>query len=100
MIKSFKTRETEKIFSRQRSAQIPEEVQRIALRNLRTLDRAAAVQDDWLPASNGSADTAVYEDVSGRHTEEIYSLSLYKSHQEALSLRGKIKKPDIWEDSK
>lgn len=51
MIKSFKTRETEKIFSRQRSAQIPEEVQRIALRNLRTLDRAAAVQDDWLPAS-------------------------------------------------
>lgn len=58
MIKSFKTRETEKIFSRQRSAQIPEEVQRMALRNLRTLDRAAAVQDDWLPASNGSADTA------------------------------------------
>jgi hypothetical protein len=44
--------------------------------------------------------TFVYEDVSGRHTEEIYSLSLYKSHQEALSLRGKIKKPDIWEDSK
>ena len=44
--------------------------------------------------------TFVYEDGNGRHTEDLYSLSLYKSQQEALSLRGKIKKPDVWEDSK
>jgi hypothetical protein len=44
--------------------------------------------------------TFVYEDASGSHTEELYSLSLYKSQQEALALRGKIKKGDIWEDSK
>ena len=42
----------------------------------------------------------VYEDVSGRHIEELYSLSLYKSQQEALALRGKTQKKDIWEDSK
>ncbi len=42
----------------------------------------------------------IYEDADGTHTEELYSLALYKSQQEALALRGKIKKPDIWDDSK
>jgi proteic killer suppression protein len=53
MIKTFKSRETERIFSRQRSDRIPEEVQRTALRQLRTLDRANVVQDSWLPIRNG-----------------------------------------------
>jgi toxin HigB-1 len=52
MIKSFKSRETEKIFSRQRSERLPEEIQRAALRELRSLDRALAVQDVWI--SNGA----------------------------------------------
>jgi proteic killer suppression protein len=56
MIKTFKSRETERIFSRQRSDRIPEEVQRTALRQLRTLDQAIVVQDSWLPIRNGVED--------------------------------------------
>jgi proteic killer suppression protein len=54
MIKSFKSKETEKVFSRQRSEQLPDEIQRLALRELRMLDQALAVQDNWLPTRNGS----------------------------------------------
>ncbi|HEY3303621.1 MAG TPA: type II toxin-antitoxin system RelE/ParE family toxin [Candidatus Binatia bacterium] len=54
MIKTFKSRETERIFSRQRSDRIPEEAQRTALRHLRTLDRAVAAQEDWQPIPNGA----------------------------------------------
>jgi proteic killer suppression protein len=53
MIKTFKSRETERIFSRQRSDKIPEEVQRSALRHLRTLDRAAVVQEGWQAIADG-----------------------------------------------
>jgi len=60
MIKTFKSRETERIFSRQRSDRIPEEVQRIALRHLRTLDQSVAVQDSWLPMPNGAAGVSLY----------------------------------------
>jgi proteic killer suppression protein len=57
MIKTFKTRETERIFSRQRSDRIPDGVQRDALRQLRTLDRAVAVQEGWVPMPNGTGAT-------------------------------------------
>jgi hypothetical protein len=69
---------------------------------LRTIGRAIDSKGGTLVRlSKGERSmTFVYEDASGRHTEDIYSLWLYKSQQEALSLRGKIKKPDIWEDSK
>jgi len=58
MIKSFKSREAEKIFSRQRSGRVPEEIQRAALRELRALDRALAVQESWLRSVNGSPEHA------------------------------------------
>ncbi len=40
MIYSFKCKETEKIFNRRMSEKFPEEIQRIALRKLRILNRA------------------------------------------------------------
>jgi len=40
MIFSFKCKETEKIFNRSISEKFPEEIQRIALRKLRILNRA------------------------------------------------------------
>jgi hypothetical protein len=69
---------------------------------LRTIGRAVDSKGGSLVRlSKGERSmTFVYEDASGRHSEEIYSLWLYKSQQEALSLRGKLKKPDVWEDSK
>jgi len=53
MIRSFKSKETEKIFSRRRAALIPEEVQRSALRELRHLDQSEFVKDSWV-AANGN----------------------------------------------
>jgi proteic killer suppression protein len=41
MIRSFKDKEAEKIFTRQKSAKLPEALQRVALRKLRMLNRAA-----------------------------------------------------------
>jgi hypothetical protein len=45
--------------------------------------------------------TFEYEDENGDvQQEELYSLSIYKSQQEGLSLRGTRKKKDVWEDSR
>ena len=60
MIRSFKSKDTEKIFSRQKSASIPDEIQRLALRELRTLDNTPVAKEEWVRAnhnggSNGSA---------------------------------------------
>jgi proteic killer suppression protein len=61
MIRSFKTREAEMIFSRRKSARIPEEVQRQALRELRALDQTTLCRDVWLPFDeNGSGAPARY----------------------------------------
>lgn len=48
MIRSFKSREAEMIFSRRKSARIPEEVQRFALRQLRELDRTPLCREVWV----------------------------------------------------
>lgn len=45
MIRSFKERETEKIFSRQRSRRLPHDIQQIALRKLRMLNNAVTLND-------------------------------------------------------
>ncbi|MGH7767210.1 MAG: hypothetical protein ACREQP_07120 [Candidatus Binatia bacterium] len=42
--------------------------------------------------------TFVYEDENGQaHREELYSLSIYKGQQEALTQRGSKKAADVWE---
>lgn len=59
MIRSFKSKETEKVFSRQKSATIPEEIQRLALRELRTLDQTPAAREEWVRANhNGGSNGA------------------------------------------
>ncbi len=52
MIKSFRDKETEKIFNRQRSRKLPSDIQQIALRKLRMLNRSQSLQDLRVPPSN------------------------------------------------
>ena len=52
MIRSFKCKETEKIFNRNYSKKFPTDIQRIALRKLRMINRAVNIQDLRLPPGN------------------------------------------------
>jgi len=52
MIRSFKSKETEKIFLRTRSKKLPGDIQQIALRKLRMLHRSKSLQDLRVPPSN------------------------------------------------
>lgn len=52
MIKSFKCKETEKIFKRNFSKKFPQNIQRTALRKLRMLNRANILNDLRVPPSN------------------------------------------------
>ncbi len=52
MIKSFHDKETEKIFNRQRSRKLPGDIQQIALRKLRMINRAQSLQDLRVPPAN------------------------------------------------
>lgn len=52
MIQSFKDEEAEKIFHRQRSCRLPPDIQQVALRKLRMLNRAQTLQDLRVPPAN------------------------------------------------
>ena len=52
MIRSFKSKETEKIFNRIRSKKLPGDIQHVALRKLRMLHRAATLNDLRVPPAN------------------------------------------------
>ena len=52
MIRSFRCKETEKIFSRQASKKLPRDIQQAALRKLRMLNRAVALNDLRIPPAN------------------------------------------------
>jgi toxin HigB-1 len=52
VIQSFKDRETQKIFERQRSRKLPSDIQQVALRKLRMLNRAETLQDLRVPPAN------------------------------------------------
>ena len=52
MIRSFKCKETEKIFNRLVSRKFPNNIQRVALRKLRMLNRAVSLQDLLVPPGN------------------------------------------------
>jgi toxin HigB-1 len=52
MIKSFKSDETAKVFARERSRKLPPEIQQVALRKLRMLNNAAALDDLRIPPAN------------------------------------------------
>jgi toxin HigB-1 len=52
MIKSFRDKETEKVYSRERSAKLPGDIQQIALRKLRMINNAQNIHDLRIPPSN------------------------------------------------
>jgi proteic killer suppression protein len=52
MIKSFRDKETEKVYSRERSAKLPGNIQQIALRKLRMINNAQNINDLRIPPSN------------------------------------------------
>lgn len=52
MIRSFASKETEKIFNRQRSRKLPSDIQQVALRKLRMLNRAITLNDLRTPPAN------------------------------------------------
>ena len=52
MIKSFKCRETEKLFKRERSRKLPPDIQRQAQRKLYLLDAAVSLDDLRIPPEN------------------------------------------------
>ena len=52
MIRSFKDKEAEKIFKRQRSSKFPGNLQRGALRKLRMLNRTVSLNDLRVPPAN------------------------------------------------
>ena len=52
MIRSFKCKESEKVFQRFHSRKFPGEIQRFALRKLRMLNRAQTINDLRVPPGN------------------------------------------------
>jgi proteic killer suppression protein len=52
VIKSFRDKETEKLFSRERSRRLPPDIQQVALRKLRMLNRAFTLEDLRVPPAN------------------------------------------------
>jgi toxin HigB-1 len=52
MIRDFKGKETQKIFERKRSRKLPSDIQQVALRKLRMLNRAETLQDLRVPPAN------------------------------------------------
>ncbi len=52
MIKSFRNKETERVFNRERSKRLPMEIQKVALRKLWMLDAAVSLEDLKVPPGN------------------------------------------------
>jgi toxin HigB-1 len=52
VIRNFKDKETQKVFERERSRKLPSDIQQVALRKLRMLNRAEALQDLRVPPAN------------------------------------------------
>jgi toxin HigB-1 len=52
VIQSFKDAEAEKLFNRKRSRRLPPDIQQVALRKLRMLNRAQTLQDLRVPPAN------------------------------------------------
>ena len=52
MIKSFKNKETEKVYSREGSNKLPRDIQQVALRKLRMLNNVKSLNDLKVPPAN------------------------------------------------
>ena len=52
MIKSFRNKETEKIYAREASLKLPRDIQQVALRKLRMINNAKNINDLRIPPAN------------------------------------------------
>jgi proteic killer suppression protein len=69
MIKSFKCKETEKIFHREYSRKFPYDIQNTAFRKLRMINRAQSINDLRMPPGNRLE--ALKGDRAGQHSIRI-----------------------------
>ena len=69
MIKSFRNKETEKIFNRQFSGKLPQQIQRVARKKLVILDAAPRLNDLRIPPGNQFE--ALKGDRKGQHSVRI-----------------------------
>ena len=69
MIRSFRDRETEKVWSGARARRLPPDIHSVALRKLRLLDAAEKVEDLRLPPGNRLE--ALSGDRRGQHSIRI-----------------------------
>ena len=69
MIRSFKCKETEKIFQRTFSRKLPHDIQQVAFRKLRMLNRAVTLKDLSVPPANRLE--MLGGDRSGQHSIRI-----------------------------
>ena len=69
MIKSFKDKETERLFHREISRKLPQDIQRVAFRKLRMLQRALSLEDLKAPPANRLE--ALKGDRKGQHSIRI-----------------------------
>jgi len=69
MIRSFRDRETRKIWNGERSRRLPVEIQDVALRKLRQLNRSMRLEDLRIPPGNGPE--ALTKDRKGQHAIRI-----------------------------
>lgn len=69
VIKSFRNRDTERVFQRERSTKLPPDIQRPALRKLRILDAATSLNDLKVPP--GNCLEKLSRDRAGQHSIRI-----------------------------
>lgn len=69
MIKSFKDKETEKVYSREGSRKLPEGIQQVALRKLRMINNAKSLNDLRIPPANNLE--KLKGDREGQHSVRI-----------------------------
>lgn len=69
MIRSFRDRETEKVWAGERSRRLPGDIQDVALRKLRQLNRSMRLEDLRIPPGNGLE--ALAKDRKGQHSIRI-----------------------------
>jgi len=69
MIRTFKDRETESLFRREFSKKLPPDIQRVAFRKLRILNRATALNDLRVPPANRLE--KLFGDREGEHSIRI-----------------------------
>ena len=69
MILSFRDRETKKVWSGERSRRLPGDIQDVALRKLRQLNRSVRLEDLRAPPGNGLE--ALTKDRKGQHSIRI-----------------------------